>query len=76
MEGDRQSTLNYFEREGGILLSIKCLDEGVDIPKLDRAFNYCQPLVTRESTYSAEVERFELPKANTKQVFMTLSLHA
>ena len=37
MEGDRQSTLNYFEREGGILLSIKCLDEGVDIPKLDRA---------------------------------------
>ena len=37
MDGDRQSTLNYFEREGGILLSIKCLDEGVDIPKLDRA---------------------------------------
>jgi len=37
MIGDRESTLNYFEREGGILLSIKCLDEGVDIPKLDRA---------------------------------------
>ena len=37
MDSDRQSTLNYFEREGGILLSIKCLDEGVDIPKLDRA---------------------------------------
>lgn len=37
MTSDRQSVLNYFEREGGILLSIKCLDEGVDIPKLDRA---------------------------------------
>lgn len=37
MDGDKESTLNYFEREGGIILSIKCLDEGVDIPKLDRA---------------------------------------
>jgi superfamily II DNA or RNA helicase len=37
MSGDRKSTLDYFERQGGILLSIKCLDEGVDIPKLDRA---------------------------------------
>jgi superfamily II DNA or RNA helicase len=37
MQGDRKSTLDYFEREGGILLSVKCLDEGVDIPKLDRA---------------------------------------
>jgi superfamily II DNA or RNA helicase len=37
MEGDKNATLSYFEREGGIVLSIKCLDEGVDIPKLDRA---------------------------------------
>jgi superfamily II DNA or RNA helicase len=33
----KKATLNLFEREGGILLSIKCLDEGVDIPLLDHA---------------------------------------
>lgn len=32
MEGDRQETLSYFSLNGGILVSIKCLDEGVDIP--------------------------------------------
>ena len=32
MDGDRGETLRYFERKGGVLVSIKCLDEGVDIP--------------------------------------------
>ena len=32
MEGDRDVTLEYFSQNGGILVSIKCLDEGVDIP--------------------------------------------
>ena len=32
MEGDRDTTLEYFSQNGGILVSIKCLDEGVDIP--------------------------------------------
>ncbi len=32
MEGDRDTTLEYFTQNGGVLVSIKCLDEGVDIP--------------------------------------------
>lgn len=37
MEGDRSSTLEYFESNGGVLVSIKCLDEGVDIPSTTHA---------------------------------------
>lgn len=37
MEGDREATLQYFHVNGGILVSIKCLDEGVDIPAATHA---------------------------------------
>lgn len=37
MEGDRIATLDWFRRYGGILASIKCLDEGVDIPSVSHA---------------------------------------
>ena len=37
MRGDRKSTLEYFEENGGILVAIKCLDEGVDLPYLKKA---------------------------------------
>lgn len=37
MDGDRTETLRYFERHGGVLVSIKCLDEGVDIPSTTHA---------------------------------------
>jgi superfamily II DNA or RNA helicase len=37
MPGDRETTLKYFERNGGVLVSIKCLDEGVDIPSTTHA---------------------------------------
>lgn len=37
MEGDRDETLRYFSKNGGILVSIKCLDEGVDIPSTTHA---------------------------------------
>jgi len=32
MDGDRKATLTRFEDIGGIIVSIRCLDEGVDIP--------------------------------------------
>lgn len=32
MTGDAAQTLRHFELNGGILVSIRCLDEGVDIP--------------------------------------------
>lgn len=37
MEGDREMTLSYFSSNGGVLVSIKCLDEGVDIPSTTHA---------------------------------------
>lgn len=37
MVGDRDMTIAYFEDNGGVLVSIKCLDEGVDIPSTTHA---------------------------------------
>ncbi|WP_300337200.1 DEAD/DEAH box helicase family protein [Accumulibacter sp.] len=37
MGGDRSATLDWFRMFGGVLVSIKCLDEGVDIPAVDHA---------------------------------------
>mgnify|MGYP001470334530 CR=1 FL=1 len=36
-EETKKDTLKEFYNKGGILLSIKCLDEGVDIPAADHA---------------------------------------
>lgn len=37
MAGDREATMSWFRRFGGILVSIRCLDEGVDIPDVSHA---------------------------------------
>lgn len=37
MEGDRAATMSWFRAFGGILVSIRCLDEGVDIPDVSHA---------------------------------------
>jgi superfamily II DNA or RNA helicase len=37
MEGDSAETLKLYQHRGGILVSIKCLDEGVDIPSISHA---------------------------------------
>ena len=37
MQGDRIQTIEYFSVNGGILVSIRCLDEGVDIPSTTHA---------------------------------------
>jgi superfamily II DNA or RNA helicase len=37
MTGDQQATLLSFEVNGGVLVSVKCLDEGVDIPNATHA---------------------------------------
>ena len=33
-ESYKKSTLDWFHLRGGLLLSMRCLDEGVDIPKI------------------------------------------
>ena len=37
MEGDRAATMLWFRSFGGVLVSIRCLDEGVDIPDVSHA---------------------------------------
>ena len=37
MSGDRKQTLDLFKYNGGVLIAIKCLDEGVDLPYLSNA---------------------------------------
>ena len=37
MVGDRAKTLDVFDSRGGIMVSIRCLDEGVDIPSVSHA---------------------------------------
>ena len=37
MKGDRTATMSWFKSFGGILVSIRCLDEGVDIPDVSHA---------------------------------------
>ena len=37
MDGDPEQTLRWYRRHGGVLVSIKCLDEGVDIPEISHA---------------------------------------
>jgi superfamily II DNA or RNA helicase len=37
MEGDREQTLRWLSRRGGIVTAIRCLDEGVDIPSVTHA---------------------------------------
>lgn len=37
MAGDRDATMDWYRSYGGILASIRCLDEGVDIPAVSHA---------------------------------------
>jgi superfamily II DNA or RNA helicase len=37
MEGNKAATIDYFTHDGGIVVAIKCLDEGIDIPVVSKA---------------------------------------
>jgi superfamily II DNA or RNA helicase len=37
MPGSKDETLQFFSDNGGIMLAINCLDEGVDIPQINKA---------------------------------------
>jgi superfamily II DNA or RNA helicase len=37
MAGDRVATLDRYRDQGGVLVSIRCLDEGIDIPEVSHA---------------------------------------
>jgi len=37
MDGSSEETLKLFQAKGGILISVRCLDEGIDIPTISHA---------------------------------------
>ena len=37
MSGDQAASLEWFKNYGGIMVSIRCLDQGIDIPKISHA---------------------------------------
>lgn len=36
-DGDHATTLSFFTQQGGVMLAVKCLDEGIDIPLINKA---------------------------------------
>jgi superfamily II DNA or RNA helicase len=46
--GTEDEALDEFERSGGILLAIRCLDEGIDIPRIDHALVLASSTTRRE----------------------------
>jgi superfamily II DNA or RNA helicase len=48
MRGDRDATMDRFRRFGGVLVAIRCLDEGVDIPEVTHAVIVASSRNTRE----------------------------
>ena len=47
-DGAEEEALMEFERNGGVVLAIKCLDEGVDIPRIDHALILASSTTRRE----------------------------
>lgn len=37
MEGEKARTLQWFSDKGGVILAVRCLDEGIDIPSVSHA---------------------------------------
>jgi superfamily II DNA or RNA helicase len=48
MRGDRRATLSSLAQRGGVVVAIRCLDEGVDIPVTDHALILASSTVERE----------------------------
>lgn len=46
--GSEEQALGEFKRSGGIVLAIRCLDEGVDIPRIDHALILASSTTRRE----------------------------
>jgi len=46
--GAEEEAIAEFERSGGIMLAIRCLDEGVDIPRIDHAIVLASSTTKRE----------------------------
>jgi superfamily II DNA or RNA helicase len=46
--GSEEASLAEFRRNGGVMLAIRCLDEGVDIPRIDHALILASSSTTRE----------------------------
>jgi superfamily II DNA or RNA helicase len=63
MEGDPKATLNFFQKFGGIMLSIDMLTEGVDIPSVD----HCLLIASSQSMREYIQRRGRVLRLNKKK---------
>jgi superfamily II DNA or RNA helicase len=74
MSGARDETLQDFRYYGGILLSIRCLDEGVDIPEISHALILASSQNPRQFIQRRGRVLRKAPHKNTAVVHDTLVL--
>ncbi len=74
MRSDRKGTLEYFKDNGGILVAIKCLDEGVDIPYLKNAIILSSSQNPREHIQRRGRVLRKAPGKNIATIYDTLVL--
>ncbi len=70
MRGAQSETLEFFERHGGAMVAIRCLDEGIDIPAVDHALILASSTNTRE--FVQRRGRVLRTNANTGKVSATV----
>lgn len=65
----RKDTLSYFTKNGGVLAAVHCLDQGVDIPRIDAA------IILASSTNPREYiqRRGRILRASPKKTFADLN---
>jgi superfamily II DNA or RNA helicase len=75
MDGDRRrETLEYFKRHSGIIVSIRCLDEGVDIPSATHALFLASSKNPREHVQRRGRILRKAPRKTYSVIFDVLAL--
>jgi len=72
MDGDAASTLKLFDAHGGVVVSIRCLDEGVDIPSVSHALILASSKNPREFIQRRGRVLRRFPGKSVSQIFDVL----
>src|SRR5690606_13078382 len=72
MGGDAAATLKLFDSHGGVVVSIRCLDEGVDIPSVSHALILASSKNPREFVQRRGRVLRRFPGKSVSQIFDVL----
>lgn len=73
-KAEHRRVINFFESRGGIVLAIKCLDEGIDIPIINRAIILSSSTNPREYIQRRGRVLRRHPKKNSAQIWDLLTV--